>query len=105
MNVRLSQGTKLFISQPISGRTDEEIINEQDTIRDKIKDKYDDVELVNTFLTFAPFRSSLMMILGMSIKMLFGTDVAVFAKGWEKEKECQVEHIVCEKYGIKIIEL
>lgn len=105
MNVRLSQGTKLFISQPISGRTDEEIINEQDTIRDKIKDKYDDVELVNTFLTFAPFRSSPMMILGMSIKMLFGADVAVFAKGWEKEKECQVEHIVCEKYGIKIIEL
>ena len=26
MNVRLSQGTKLFIAQPINGRTDEEII-------------------------------------------------------------------------------
>lgn len=89
----------------INGRTDEEIINEQDAIRDKIKDKYDDVELVNTFLTFAPFRSRPMMILGMSIEMLFGADVAVFAKGWEREKECQVEHMVCEKYGIKMIEL
>ena len=88
MNVRLSQGTKLFISQPINGRTDEEIINEQAAIRDKIKDKYDDVELVNTFLTFAPFRSRPMMILGRSIEMLFGADIAVFAKGWEKEKEC-----------------
>ena len=29
-----------------------------------------------------------MMILGMSIEMLFGADVAIFAKGWEKEKEC-----------------
>lgn len=41
----------------------------------------------------------------MSIEILFDADVAVFVKGWEKEKECQVEHMVCEKYGIKTIEL
>ena len=108
MNVRLSNGTKLFISQPMIGRTTEEILKEyrevvnwckQKQHKDNCGYKNNDIKFMNPLIPpLSPYKDEL-------IKWFLMVDVVVFTKGWEKEKECRVEHMVCEKYGIKIIEL
>ena len=115
MNVRLSNGTKLFISQPMIGRTTEEILKEYREVVDWCEDRFsnhnqkqrkdnyecknNDIKFINPLIPpLSPYKDEL-------IKWFLMVDIAIFTKGWEKEKECRVEHIICEKYGIKIIEL
>ena len=113
MNVRLSNGIKLFISQPMIGRTTEEILKEYREVVDWCEDRFNnqkqrkdncgyknnDIKFINPLIPpLSPYKDEL-------IKWFLMVDIAVFTKGWEKEKECRVEHMVCEKYGIKIIEL
>lgn len=99
---------KLFISQPMSGRTDEEILSERKDILEKVsKMVEDDVEEIDSFFDDgdSPHESLPVLCLGKSIALLSGADFAVFADGWEKRRGCRVEHMVCIEYGIEILEL
>ena len=109
----LSNEIKLFISQPMIGRTTEEILKEYREVVDWCEDRFsnqkqrkdicgyknNDIKFINSLIPpLSPYKDEL-------IKWFLMVDIAVFTKGWEKEKECWIEHMVCEKYGIKIIEL
>lgn len=92
---------KLFISQPMRGKTDEEILNERENLIAKAKAHYGDVEVINSFFgTDNP--SHALEYLGESIKLLSEADVAIFAPGWENARGCRIEHSVCEEYKISI---
>ena len=98
---------KLFISQPMKDKTDEEILAEREAAIAQIKTVCgEDVEVIDSFFEGdAPVDvNSGLWWLGKSLKLLATADIVYFAKGWEKARGCKIEHACAEEYGIKIIE-
>ena len=75
---------KLFISQPMNGKTDEEIIHERNVAIRRAKSLLkEDVQVTDSLST---------------------ADIAYFAVGWDKERGCEIEHAICVNCGIPTIE-
>ena len=96
---------KLFISQPMVDKTDEEILNVREAAIEEAKKLAgdDDVEIIDSFMQGAPHDAKPLWFLGKSFQMLSMADYAYFADGWSDYRGCNMEHLACEKYGIKII--
>ena len=96
---------KVFISQPMRGKTDEEILAERDEAIEKAKQIYDgeEIEIIDSFLKEAPADAAPLWYLGDSIVLLSKADVVYFCKGWEKTYSCRIEHDAAVAYGLKII--
>lgn len=96
---------KVFISQPMRDKTDEQIEQERNRIIEKVKKAYNklDIEIIDTFFKDHEVHSSL-WCLGESIKKLGEADVAVFAYGWELYRGCRIEHSCATSYGIFVLE-
>lgn len=88
---------KLFISQPVRGKSDEEIIAERNRIVHQVEDDFDEpVELVDSF--FREPEEPLKM-LGRSIQLMADADMVFCAKGWEEARGCRIEHDCAIDYG------
>lgn len=97
---------KIFISQPMKDKTDEEILKERERIIEAAKEKLgEDVEVIDSFFKGAPHDARPLWFLGKSFELLSTADLAVFAKGWEEYRGCKMEHMACEQYGIDILEM
>ena len=96
---------KLFLSQPMRGKTDEQILAEREkAIKAASEAVGEEVEVIDTFYTdFAEGTKSL-EYLARSIKDLATADVAYFARDWEKYRGCKIEHTCALEYGIDTIE-
>lgn len=96
---------KLFISQPMNGKTNEEI---EETRKKAISSATDmlgePVEVIDSFFKDAPHDARPLWFLGKSLELLATADVAYFAKGWENARGCKIEHECAIEYGIDLIE-
>lgn len=96
--------TKLFISQPMNGKSNEEILAvREQAIKDATKMISGKVEVIDSFFQNAPADAKPLWYLGESLKLLSTADVAYFAKGWDKARGCSIEHECAEEYGISRI--
>ena len=96
---------KLFISQPMKGKTNEEILKEREAAISRAKELMrDEVEVIDSFFENAPTEAKPLWYLGESLKLLSTSDVAYFASGWKNARGCKIEHICAEQYGINIVE-
>lgn len=97
---------KLFISQPMRGLTDEEILKAREEIRTKAEKTIGEpVELIQSFFEdFKPVGNIPVAYLGKSISLLAEADVAYFGPGWREARGCKIEHEVAIQYGINTIE-
>lgn len=90
---------KLFISQPMKGKTNEWIKAE----RDYVAKKFPDAEIIESFFEDAPADVAPLWCLGESIKLLGEADVVYFCDGWHDANGCTIEHECAVRYGKKII--
>lgn len=96
---------KLFISQPMKGKTDEEIkVERYRAIMEAEALLGEEVEVIDSFFEKAPVNIKPLWFLGKSIELLSAADVAYFAEDWEKFRGCRIEHTCALEYGIKVIE-
>ncbi len=96
---------KLFISQPMKGKTDEEILKERETAIAKAKEIWgEEVEVIDSFFKGVPADVRPLWFLGESLKLLATADVAYFAPGWKDARGCKIEHTCALEYGIAVIE-
>ena len=96
---------KIFISQPMKGKTDEEILKERENaIRSAEKQVNEPVEVIDSFFQAAPADAKPLWFLGKSLELLASADVAYFAKGWNEARGCRIEHTCAVEYGILTIE-
>lgn len=96
---------KLFISQPMKGKTDEEILKEREkAIKSAKKHLGEDVEVIDSFFQSAPADARPLWFLGKSLELLSTADIAYFAKGWEEARGCKIENMCAIEYGITVIE-
>lgn len=95
---------KLFISQPMKGKTDEEILAvRQEAIEVAKEYLCEDLEVIDSFFQDAPVDAKPLWYLGKSLELLSTADVAVFAPGWEYYRGCRIEHTCAVEYGIEAI--
>lgn len=96
---------KLFISQPMRGKTDEEILaTREKAIISAERFLGEEVEVIDSFFQNAPAEAKPLWYLGKSIELLATADVAYFAKGWENARGCRIENTCAVEYGIDVIE-
>ena len=96
---------KLFISQPMKEKTDEEILEQrQKAIKSAEKMVGEPVEVIDSFFQNAPADAKPLWFLGKSLELLAGADIAYFAKGWQDARGCKIENTCAIEYGIPVIE-
>lgn len=95
---------KLFISQPMRGKTDEEILRVRaEAIAAAERMLGEDVETIDSFFGTSNMSHAL-EYLGESIKLLAKADIVFFARGWDKARGCKIEHTCAVEYGIPVVE-
>ena len=99
---------KLFISQPMRGLTDEEILKLREEIRIRAEKTIGEpVELIDSFIEDYPGeinKSIPVWYLGKSIQFLSQADITYFGGEWRNARGCKIEHEIAKEYGINIIE-
>ena len=96
---------KLFISQPMNGKTDEEILAVREQAIKSATDLLgEEVEVIDSFFQNAPTDARPLWFLGKSLELLSTADVVYFAKDWENYRGCKIENICAIEYGITVIE-
>ena len=96
---------KVFISQPMKGKTNEEIKAERNRLIGKVRALYgDDIEIIDSFFENAPADARPLWFLGKSLELLATADVATFARGWRDARGCRIENICAIEYGIEVVE-
>lgn len=98
---------KLFISQPMKGLTDKEILKAREEIKTKAEQAIgEQVELIDSFVEDYPGeinKSIPVWYLGKSIQFLSQADIAYFGGDWRNARGCKIEYEVANAYGIKTI--
>lgn len=94
---------RVFISQPMNGKTDKEI-EERLSIVSKISETVDEpFEVIDSFFKSAPHDAKPLWFIGKSIELLSSADLVYFAKGWENARGCIIEHSCAVPYMIETI--
>lgn len=100
---------KVFISLPMSGRTDAEITALKEQLFEEYKaenpravlmDAYSDVK--NHMGEFYTYEHPPIAMLAESLMCLADSDLIIMAPRWERHRGCQIEHQVAKEYGIPI---
>ena len=104
---------KLFISQPMRGKTKEEIEETRqraiESATAHIKEEYgqdEEVEVINSFVDSSLVQKDCVMslwMLGAALQKLSMADVAYFCKGYEDSRGCRVENLAAVDYGIELV--
>lgn len=92
---------KLFISQPMRNKTDEEILQERQIAIDRAKKLVgEDIEVLQSFFTDFDKNTKPLMYLAKSIELLSQADIAYFCKGWNDARGCKIEFECAKEYSI-----
>jgi hypothetical protein len=96
---------KVFISQPMKDKTDEQIKQERERAINTIKEMHPDenIEILDSFFEGAPHDVKPLWFLGKSFQILSNADLAYFIGDWREYRGCKMEHNACLEYGIDIV--
>ena len=102
---------KAMISQPMAGKTDEEIAEARERAKAKLEEM--GYEFVNTLFTDEWYSAEAMeergvvqvplCFLAKSLENMSLCHAAYFAKGWEQARGCRIEHDAATAYGLDVI--
>ena len=96
---------RLFVSQPMRGKTDEEIKAERAKAIQSAEELLGEpAEVIDSFFEKSPADAKPLWFLGKSLELLAGADIAYFASGWKDARGCRIEHTCAVEYGIARIE-
>lgn len=102
---------KVMLSQPMAGKSNEEIIATREKTIKVLKEK--GFEIVNTLFTDEWYSKEKMAergviqrplcFLAKSLENMSLCHAVYFCKGWESARGCKIEHEVAKAYGLEII--
>ena len=98
---------KLFISQPMKGKSENEIMKARESAIKRAELVIgEEVEVIDSYFTEDEPQgvNSGLWWLGKSLLLLATADIVYFAQGWDKARGCKIEHACAEEYGIRIID-
>jgi hypothetical protein len=102
---------KAMLSQPMAGKTDEEIIATREKAVKALEER--GFEIVNTLFTDEWYSAERMEARGVvqiplcflakSLEAMSLCHAVYFCKGWEKARGCKIEHDAALAYGLEVI--
>lgn len=94
---------KIMISQPMRGKTTEQIRQEREKLAKELESQGH--EVIDTVLDISENKSPI-YYLSKSIELLDKADAVVFMKGWQEARGCMIEYRIALKYNkfIKILD-
>ena len=102
---------KAMLSQPMNGKTDEEIVSTRERAIKALESK--GYEIVNTLFTDEWYSNESMKARGVvqiplcflakSLENMSFCHAAYFCAGWENARGCRIEHEAAKAYGLTII--
>ena len=102
---------KVMLSQPMAGKTEEEIIATRERAIAVLKER--GYEIINTLFTDEWYSKESMKergvennplcFLAKSLENMSLCHAAYFCKGWENARGCKIEHEAAKAYGLTII--
>jgi hypothetical protein len=102
---------KAMLSQPMAGKTEEEIIATRERAIAVLKER--GYEIINTLFTNEWYSQEAMKergveniplcFLAKSLENMSLCHAAYFCKGWENARGCRLEHEAAKAYGMTII--
>ena len=102
---------KAMLSQPMAGKTNEEIVATRDRAIKALEER--GYEVVNTLFTDEWYSDEKMKergvvqiplcFLAKSLENMSLCHVAYFCKGWKKTRGCKIEHDAAVAYGLEVI--
>lgn len=88
---------KIMISQPMRGKTNEQIRQERADLIQRLEEEGH--EVIDTVFEEAPADEDMAIyMLSQSIRYIGKVDALYFMKGWEKARGCKIEHEVAVEY-------
>lgn len=95
---------KLFISQPMNGKTGDEIIATREKAKVTAERRLgESVEVIDPFFKGAPANTKPLWCLGESLKPMSEADVVFFAKGWREYRDCKIGRACAIEYDIETV--
>ena len=96
---------RVMISQPMRGKTNEEIRLERESLVEELKKEGHIV--VDTIVSEEAPKNmdEAIYYLSKSIEYIGKVDCVVFMPGWENARGCKIEHAVAKEYGKFIKEI
>ena len=89
---------KIMISQPMKGKTEEQIREEREELVKELESKGHEV-IDTVFAKELPKDADIgMFYLAMAINAMSKVDGVVFMKGWESSRGCVAEEYIARKY-------
>ena len=102
---------RAMISQPMAGKTDEEIVETRNKAHAKLSEM--GYEFVNTMFTDEWYSDEAMKKRGVvqipicylakSLENMSLCHAAYFCKGWENARGCRIEHDAAVAYGLEVL--
>jgi hypothetical protein len=94
---------KVFISIPMNGRNDKDILEEMEMMKRELKLRYPkkEFEFIDSFTKEEDVKNKgRIAMLGHSIMLMHDADVVFFAKDYRSARGCRIEEAVAIEYGI-----
>ena len=102
---------KAMLSQPMAGKTNEEIVATREKAINALKEK--GYEIVNTLFTDEWYSQDAiaergvvqipLCFLAKSLENMSRCHAAYFCKGWENARGCRIEHEAAVAYGLEVL--
>ena len=95
---------KVMISQPMTNKTEEEILNERNRIKESLESQ--GYEVIDTYITEKPPKGTINTSLwyqAKSLELMSKCDIVYLCNGWEKARGCKLELKAAKAYGIEIM--
>lgn len=96
---------KVFISQPMRGKTKKQILSERKTVVDIIE-KNGDTVVSSIFVKKGKYpsdKNKRIWYLARALKRMSKADAVYFMDGWEESDGCSIEYEIAKKYGLIIL--
>ena len=90
---------KIMISQPMNGKSNEQIKKERLELVQNLEQE--GIEVIDNILSQRAPKNfdEAIFYLSKSIEIMAQVDCVYFMKGWEKARGCKIEHQIATEYG------
>ena len=98
---------KVFISQPMKGLTQAEILSKRGVVVDRVHELFPEAEIIDSYCpdyADAGNVNAPLKYLARSIELLAEADMAVFCAGWQNARGCRIENECAVAYGIPAVD-
>lgn len=99
---------RVMISQPMNGKTNNQIKKEREEVINKFKELH--IDVLNTIIEECADPDiyndyhPVLFYMAKSIDFMAQVDAVYFMDGWETARGCKIEREIAEAYGIKILD-